>query len=275
MGNRREPAVPPTLSLSGGLIRKAIFWLFVLALPLVFSANGAAQRGGARHEHELFQVSTLDALSLGLYQGALSFGELKKHGNFGLGTFEGLDGEMVALDGRFYQVHADGRIDRVRNDATTPFAAVTVFDGNDTDLRLTISEPASLSQLTALIDGIVPSKNFFYAVKVHGAFSDLTARSVPRQSVPYPPLATAVSQQALFVHSGIAGTLVGFRCPDFAKGINQTGYHFHFISDDEKTGGHALTFTLSQGMVEIEIIRANSLVLPETPAFRTAPLPLP
>jgi len=217
-------------------------------------------------------VSTLDALSLGIYQGALSYRDLKQHGDFGVGTFDSLDGEMVALDGRFYQVRSDGSISRVPGDATTPFAAVTAFQ---TDLQLNITQPTALAQLTALIDQTLPSANFFYAIKVHGRFADLTTRIVPKQYVPYPPLATAISQQTLFSFSNITGTLVGFRSPAFVKGINQVGYHFHFISDDEKAGGHALSFTLSQGIVEIEVLRKNSLLVPDNPAFRAAPLPLP
>src|SRR5215813_5470562 len=81
----------------------------------------------AEQPGEVFQVSTLDALSLGIFQGAVSFGHLREHGNFGLGTFDGLDGEMVALDGRFYQIRSDGSVSRVENTNTTPFAVVTNF----------------------------------------------------------------------------------------------------------------------------------------------------
>jgi acetolactate decarboxylase len=271
MSNRPMTTLPGTTSRSNISMRRGIFWCSLFVFLLLTSAGGAAKRGDSQHQNKLFQVSTLDALSLGLYQGALSFGDLEKHGDFGLGTFDSLDGEMVALDGRFYQVRSDGTIERVHHDATTPFAVVTTFDS---DLWLSISQPTSLDQLTGLIDQVLPSKNFFYAIKVHGSFMDLTTRSVPKQYVPYPPLSTAISQQALFVYSNLRGTLVGFRSPDFVKGINQAGYHFHFISDDEKAGGHALTFTLSRGIVEIEVIRENSVLLPENPAFLAAPLPL-
>jgi alpha-acetolactate decarboxylase len=75
----------------------------------------------------LFQVSTTGALVQGVYKGAVTIGELKNHGDFGLGTFEGLDGEMVALDGKFYQVHSDGRITEPPDAAPVPFACVTNF----------------------------------------------------------------------------------------------------------------------------------------------------
>src|SRR5262249_42793812 len=71
--------------------------LSLLLSGLVFAAR-AEQPG------EVFQVSTLDALSLGIFQGALKFSQLREHGDFGVGTFDGLDGELVALDGSFYQI---------------------------------------------------------------------------------------------------------------------------------------------------------------------------
>jgi acetolactate decarboxylase len=220
----------------------------------------------------LFQVSTLDALSSGIYQGALSFHALGKEGNFGLGTFDSLDGEMVELDGRFYQIRSNGIVSRVDPDETTPFAAVTNFR---TDLRATLIQPATFAQLTAWLDTVLPTQNFFYAIKVHGHFTDLTARSVPKQFPPFPPLATAVAQQSVFPLHDIDGTLVGFRSPAFEKGINQAGYHFHFISDDERSGGHALDFLAAHATVEIEILREHSTFFPDNPAFLAAPLPLP
>jgi len=232
----------------------------------------AAQERATPHANTLFQVSTLDALSQGIYQGALSYRELRQHGDFGVGTFDSLDGEMVALDGKFFQVRSDGTVSRVDGRETAPFAAVTNFDA---DIRMKLNQPASLDQLTALIDQLIGSKNLFYAVKVHGQFTDITTRSVPKQYVPFPPLSTAVSQQSLFPLHQVTGTLVGFRSPAFEKGINQVGYHFHFITDDERAGGHALSFQIAAGVIEIETIHQHSTYLPDTQPFLDATLPLP
>jgi acetolactate decarboxylase len=155
---------------------------------------------------------------------------------------------------------------------TTPFAAVTFFHR---DLRLNLAQPVSLADLGALIDKQLPSANLFYAVKVHARFVDLTTRSVPKQVTPYPPLAQVIANQTTFGLHNMDGTLVGFRSPNFVKGINQTGYHFHFISDDEKYGGHALSGQLLSGTVEIQILRQHETYLPDTPGFLGATLPLP
>src|SRR6202453_1873392 len=70
----------------------------------------------------LFQVSTSTALVKGVYNGVVTVGELKQHGDLGLGTFDGLDGEMLALDGHFYQVHGSGEVSEPGGDAKVPVA---------------------------------------------------------------------------------------------------------------------------------------------------------
>ena len=61
-----------------------------------------------RDPHVLFQASTIGALLDGAYDGDLTFAELAEHGDLGLGTLNGLDGEMIALDGEFYRADVDG-----------------------------------------------------------------------------------------------------------------------------------------------------------------------
>src|SRR5215213_11187751 len=81
-----------------------------------------------REHHVLFQASTIGALLDGAYDGDLSFAELAEHGDLGLGTLNGLDGEMIALDGEFYRADVDGHIDDVAPEERTPFAVVTQFE---------------------------------------------------------------------------------------------------------------------------------------------------
>ena len=246
------------------MIRLSPFALgtFLLA-PLLL----AEQPGGG-----MFQVSTLDALSLGVFQGSMTFSDLRRHGDFGVGTFDGLDGEMVALDGQFFRVRSDGTVSRVENSATSPFAVVTRFRAEQSaELR----GPATRVQALAAFDRLMASANHPYAVKVHGLFSSLTTRSVPKQDPPYPPLAAAISQQSTFPLYNVRGTLVGFRVPAFLKGINQTGYHFHFISDDQRNGGHALEFEIGDVKVEVQKLSQHSTFFPDDTAFRDAALPLP
>lgn len=246
-----------------------------LLLLLISSAAAQIQRPTAGRPAgqgpTLFQVSTLDALLQGIYGASMTVGELGRHGDFGVGTYEGLDGEMILLDGRFYQVRFDGSISEAPAETRTPFAAVTNFRA---DTRFTV-KGASLTQLGELIDAVLPSKNLFYAIRVHGAFAVINTRSVARQFLPYPPLASVTAMQALFTNSNIVGTAVGIRCPQYVSGVNQAGYHFHFVSDDRKAGGHALSFTTGEVTVEVMAIRQHTTWLPGDEPFLHATLPLP
>src|ERR671930_2553468 len=71
--------------------------------------------------HVLFQASTIGALLEGAFEGDVTFAELAERGDLGLGTLNALDGEMIALDGGFYQARVDGSVRAVAVDERTPF----------------------------------------------------------------------------------------------------------------------------------------------------------
>jgi len=116
----------------------------------------------------LVQISTIDALLNGVYDGVVTFETLKEYGGFGIGTFEGLDGEMVGFDGDFYQVKADGIAYPVSNSMETPFASVTFFDA---DSEEQLPEGMDYGHFEEFLDGILPTSNIFYAIKIEGTFS--------------------------------------------------------------------------------------------------------
>jgi acetolactate decarboxylase len=221
---------------------------------------GEAARGeGARSHHTLFQTSTIDALLDGEYDGDVSFAELEDRGDFGLGTLEALDGEMIALDGGFYQVRSDGRAYAVDGRAKTPFAVVTFFEPN---LSTTLATPLDMGTFCAGLDRLVDGEASCYAVRVDGHFEYVKTRSVPRQKKPYPPLAEVVKHQPTFELHDVRGSLVGFRFPHYAQGLNVAGYHFHFIAADRSAGGHVLEFTLARGELAIDSEADLRLELP-------------
>ncbi len=218
----------------------------------------------------VFQVSTLDALSLGLYQGVYAVGALKLRGDFGLGTFEGIDGEMTILNGHVYHFRSDGVVTEEPDCSRVPFAVITRFRSG---IRFS-TNGVSMNELGRQIDQLIPSTNLFYAIRIHGTFSELTTRAIPKLFPPYPPLSEAVEEEVEFPFQNIKGTLVAFRCPAWVKGINQVGYHYHFISDDQTAGGHALKFTTGPVTVEIQELRQNSIWVPDKGPFLTVPLPV-
>jgi acetolactate decarboxylase len=188
--------------------------------------------------HVLFQASTIGALLDGAFEGDLSFAELAEHGDLGLGTLNHLDGEMVAIDGEFFRADVDGRISRIAPEERTPFAVVTRFEPT-IDERLP-EEPLSHEGLLACLDALVPADASSCAVRLDGRFDLVRARSVPRQEPPYRPLTEVVADQQVFEFAGVEGTMVGFRFPAYAEGIEVGGYHLHFISADRTRGGHVL-----------------------------------
>lgn len=207
----------------------------------------------------LYQVSTIDALLLSVYDGISTFGDLKAHGDFGIGTFDALEGEMVALNGEYYQVKADGIAYPVPDNMTTPFATVTFFEPDE---RVFIEQAGNYSQFEDILDKNLPSENVFYAVRIDGTFPYMKTRSIPKQEKPYPLLRDAAENQNVFEFQDVKGTVVGFWTPTFAKGINVAGYHLHFISEDRTTGGHILDFQLEDGNVELDVTPKFFMALP-------------
>jgi acetolactate decarboxylase len=199
--------------------------------------------------HTLFQTSTIDALLDGNYDGDVSFAELKARGDFGLGTFDALDGEMIALDGDFYQIRADGEAYPVDEHAKTPFAVVTIFEPA---LSETLDSAMDLAALYARVDQLFDDASTCCAVRVDGHFEHVRTRSVPRQHKPYAPLVEVMKNQPIFDLSDVQGTLLGFRFPDYAQGLNVAGYHFHFITADRSSGGHVLECLLTGGELRVD-----------------------
>ena len=191
-------------------------------------------------EHEpsvLFQASTIEALLEANYDGDVSFAELAEHGDLGLGTFDAVDGEMIAVDGEFLRATVDGAVHAVEPSAKTPFAVVTFFDPGH---RFELPDPLDGDAFIDALDRRLGDADIIHALRVDGRFDRVRARSVARQRKPYPPMTEVVKGQHVFDLDAVDGTMVGFRFPDYAKGINVPGYHLHFVTADRSRGGHVL-----------------------------------
>jgi acetolactate decarboxylase len=71
-----------------------------------------------------------------------------------------------------------------------------------------------------------------------------------------------VSEQHVFELTGIDGTMLGFRFPDYAEGIEVSGWHLHFISEDRSRGGHVLDSRLSTAHVRVDLSGELHVELP-------------
>jgi acetolactate decarboxylase len=206
------------------------------------------------------QVSILNALLASRFDGCLPCRELLEYGDLGIGTFDRMEGEMVMVDGTIYQARADGRISTADLDNRTPFATVCRFQPGET---WTLSEPVDLPALEKAIDEKVANPNVFCAVRVDGTFSRMRMHALQIQSKPYPPTADVVRACIQFEMNDVSGTIVGFRCPPYVKGINDTGYHLHFLSDDKTRGGHIREFVMDRGTCAINICGNHLVIVPE------------
>jgi alpha-acetolactate decarboxylase len=229
----------------------------------------AHQRAASDEDAEVYQFSTISALLEGVYDGDVTVAEILRHGDFGLGTFNHLDGEMVIIDGICYRLRADGTATRAAPTDRTPFAAVTRFHS---DFEIDIQDSTNQSEVLNAIDHRIESANLIYAIRITGHFSDLHTRTVMEQHPPYPPLTKATEGQAETRFTDVAGVLVGFRTPQFQQGISVAGYHLHFLDSERTSGGHVLDFTLEHGIAAVSGASQLHLSLPTSGAFLDARL---
>jgi acetolactate decarboxylase len=219
-------------------------------------------------QNTLYQVSTATALVEGVYQGAVSIGTLRGKGDHGLGTFAGLDGEMVVLEGHLFQVKCDGSVREVMDDVMVPFAAITRFSP---ETGMTLDRCDSLNDLTSHFDKLRDSENVFYALKVRGLFEHMHTRAMCR-TPEGARLIQAAAVQPEFEFRKVHGTLVGFWTPEYARTLNIPGYHLHFLSDDHSRGGHVLGCAGANLSFQIQRENNYHIAFPETLDFLKADL---
>ena len=215
--------------------------------------------GCAAPRNSVTQIGAIDALLAGAYDGQVACGTLPRQGDTGLGTFDRLDGEMIVLDGHIYQVRANGRVYSPPAATTTPFAVVVDFHPAKTR---PLGGGITFSEFQARLDALLPGTNVVCAFRLTGTFRQMKTRSVPAQTKPYVPLVEAARHQSVFELGPCRGTVVGFRMPDFMKGINVPGCHAHFLTADRQAGGHVLDFTLDEGTLELAVCSRIDLRLP-------------
>jgi acetolactate decarboxylase len=249
------------------LFRKA---LVILCCCLLATLTVQATEKKPVNDSTVVQVSIIQALLKGIYDSDTTFKQLKQFGDFGFGTLNGLDGEMIALEGQFYQAQADGSVHLVTDSMKTPYATVHFFQ---TDQEITLTESIqSYEQLQSRLDQYLPSRNRPYGLKITGTFDYLKVRSVPKQNKPYPPVVEVVTHQPVFEWKKITGTLVGYWFPDYMDKLNVPGYHLHFISADKQQGGHLLDCRLSTATIDLDWIDSVKLLIPQNAEFQQANL---
>ena len=228
-------------------MRATVIYIFAVGFVLFSSCSPVEKT-----EYHVFQVSTVNALLAEVYEGNWSVGELRGYGNYGIGTVNHLDGELVILDGEFYQITSDGHVHLLPDTARVPFAVITNEHYDTTFRMVNISNYESLMRR---IDSTLTNTEVIYVIKITGDFGSLITRSIPKQQKPYRPLTSVVEDQSIFHLTHVTGTMVGFRFPNFMNGVNIAGYHLHFLDLSRTNGGHLLecaadTVTVSIGTID-------------------------
>ena len=213
------------------------------------------------------QVSLLQGLTFGDYNGSVPVSQLKKLGDIGIGTFDALNGELIMLEGTVYRAASDGTIEVVPDDEKIPFANVTFFDSDEV---IKLNNIDNVNTLKAELDKKVneAGKNRFYMIKAEGTFTKMDVRSELPQKKPYKPLAKVLeTDQTFFNYENIKGTVVGLYCPEYMNDLNAVGWHFHFISEDRKAGGHVLDLSATETNVTMDRTDYFSMTLPDNEMF--------
>jgi acetolactate decarboxylase len=214
---------------------------------------------GGLPDHELFQTSTVEALLAGAFDGDVTLGEILEQGNLGLGTLDGLDGELIVLEGQAWKANLDGTLSRPHLSTGTPYAVVVPFAPGP---PMPLAGPFEGAELEAHLGLGIEATRRPTAIRIDGRFDAVRIRSVPKQRRPYPSLAKAIAGQQVSELVEVSGTMVGFRFPDALDGIEMVGSHLHFVTDDRTRGGHVLAYTLLQATARIDNVTQLRVELP-------------
>ncbi|NIF07260.1 acetolactate decarboxylase [Chryseobacterium sp. Tr-659] len=210
----------------------------------------------------IFHYSSMDAMRNGVYTGNLTVKDVKKKGDFGLGTYNFLDGELVMLDGSVYRIVSDGSVEIADHKREIPFGSFTFFKKEHSEELRNVK---TVEELMKNIREILPSSNRFYAIKIEAVFKELTlGGAIKVNEEDRTGIADLMKTRPLYINQNIKGTLVGFYSPSYVGGLDLSPFHFHFISEDRKVGGHLVegTFAFSKFTVQLDEKNTYEVMLP-------------
>jgi acetolactate decarboxylase len=209
----------------------------------------------------IYQVSTYGILLQGSLDGFISIKDLKTMGDFGIGSITGLDGEVIVLNGKFYHANVNGDVRLLGEDAMSPKMLISWFKG---DQSVLLTGSMSYQELKNFTESVLPTKNIMYGIKIEANFKYVRTECFPKKDKPYPHAISIASSKKILEKENIDGVLVGYIMPEHFGEIAAVRYHLHFISADEKLGGHLVEFELTSGKMTIDNKHNLQLLLPKT-----------
>ena len=242
------------------------FWLLMMLSLSLFVITGCCN---TKDTESLNQVSLLQGLTLWDYYGSKTIKELKWLGNIGLGTFDGLNGELIMLDWVVYRANDKLEIEVPSDDELIPFANVTFFDNDE---QYELNNISNIDDLKAQLDSRVDKlgNNRFYMVAISGVFNTMHIRSERKQSEPYKTLVEVLRvDQTEKELSDVEGTVVALYTPEYMSDLNAAGWHLHFITKDRKTGGHVLGLDIDKATATWDYTNNFKLHLPDGDFYKS------
>ncbi|MCE6991292.1 acetolactate decarboxylase [Dyadobacter sp. CY323] len=198
----------------------------------------------------MYQYSIIDALMAGVFDGDLTIGELKRKGDFGVGTFNRVDGELIMDQGLVYKVLYDGSVKEVADSDSTSAAFVKFFKA-DTTITMSGADLTYEKVQEHLVHVLNP--NAIYALRISGDFTTMTTRAEKPAKPPYQTLSEHLKvNQVVFNLKNTKGICDGFLLPPYLARTNVPGFHLHYLADDHKSGGHIFGFTTAAVTIEID-----------------------
>lgn len=218
-----------------------------------------------QHKNTFYQYNIWWGFVNKVFDGDLTVKELKKRGDIGLGSYTKLDGELVMLDGIPYRVREDGSITIPNDDDEIVYVDAAFFEP---DFSFEINESIDFDSLRDIINTKLPTPNQFYTFKIKGNFNYIKCGGLNKQEKPYAEgLDVLIPKRPIFEGTNVEGTIVGFYCPEFIGNINVAGYHFHFISEDKKLGGHVMSFDVDKLTIEVDPLLNYQFEIPDSEDF--------
>jgi acetolactate decarboxylase len=234
-----------------------ILWVMLIISGISYAENTAS----------LYQIGTFAAVLNGAVNGDVNYQLLKQKGNFGLGTFNGITGEMVAYQGQFYQIGEKGITLSVADETKTPYAQVIQFNPT------TSYSLMNIDNFKQLVDSLLPAfnnQNRAYAIHIHGQISYLKLRGRTRRKP-----GDSVPQEIPYEAQNVKGDMIGFYFPDHLLSLTTPGLHLHFLSEDKQHSGHVMDVKFTAAMVELQPITDLNLHMPDTVEYQSPKVPVP
>jgi len=217
----------------------------------------------------MYQYSLLNALMAGVSDSGIKVSKLRTKGNQGLGTFVGMHGELLFVDGVVYQLCAGGSVREAGSDDEIPYAVSSQFVPQST-VTVTLGDKTAIDNVLDEFNS--HATNLFMTYRIDGRFKSIKCRTVRGQKYKGQPLSELGKDQFVDTYEDVEGTIVGARSPVSWQGFAVAGEHLHFIDKERSKGGHVLELVSEEVKMGMAVVKNVHVELPGTEDFNEATL---